>query len=125
MDDPYNDVWLPALVIELALPDGGALLLLDNNALLVRNGVDGGGDNGVALGAVLGPALLLDLGVVDGLDNSLVNGPALALGYVVAFRLVLGLLNRDALWLGNLNYKKWSFLSSLVHNNNNQINFFL
>jgi len=76
MDDPYNDVWLPALVIELALPDGGALLLLDNNALLVRNGVDGGGDNGVALGAVLGPALLLDLGVVDGLDNSLVNGGA-------------------------------------------------
>ncbi len=106
---PYNEVTLPALIIELALPDGGALLLLDNDTLLVRNGVDGGGDNGVTLCAVLCPALLLDLCVVDSLDNSLVNSPALALGYIVAFCIVLGLLNRDALWLGNLNLKNGRF----------------
>ena len=42
------------------------------------------------------------------------NGAALALGYVVALLLVLGLLNRNALWLGDLNQRKGLKLE--IHN---------
>jgi hypothetical protein len=62
---------LPAFLIKLALPNGGALFFFNHNALLVRDGLDLGKNNSVALGGEGCLALLLVLGVINGLIDGL------------------------------------------------------
>ena len=93
---------VPALPVQLALPDGGALLLLDDSALLVRNVLDGGHCDNVANGGQAGLALLLVSGVQNGVDDGLGDSPALLLGHFGALLLVLGVLDDLALLVNDL-----------------------
>jgi len=93
---------VPALPVQLALPDGGALLLLDDSALLVRNVLDGGHCDNVANGGQSGLALLLVSGVQNGVNDGLGDSPALLFGHFGTLLLVLGVLNNLALLVNDL-----------------------
>ena len=93
---------LPALVVELVLDDLGALLLLDVDALLARNGLDLGDDDALALRLELGLALLLVLGLDHGVDDGLRHRSALTIRNVVALLLVLSFGHDLALLLRHL-----------------------